>query len=251
MSPAERGEWPDLAETLGDAFRLDRSSTVESAEGEVFIRIFNPPVRLIIIGAVHAAQFLLPIARMIGHDVTIIDPRTAFATPERFPDAHLVAEWPEDGLPLIGIDSRTAMIALTHDAKIDDGALRMGLASGAFYVGALGSSRTHAKRLERLKQMGCSDAGSRPHSCPDRPRYRRAGPGGNCAFHHGGIDGGAARQAGRLIVTSRIDGGASFQQGQVSERCLEHFPAKWAPVCVAKMRPSKEIAAFRCNRNAA
>jgi xanthine dehydrogenase accessory factor len=157
VSPAERGEWPDLAVTLSDAFRLDRSSTVESARGEVFIRIFNPPVRLIIIGAVHAAQFLLPIARMIGHDVTIIDPRTAFATPERFPDAHLVTEWPEDGLPLIGIDGRTAMIALTHDAKIDDGALRMGLASGAFYIGALGSSRTHAKRLERLKQMGCSD----------------------------------------------------------------------------------------------
>ena len=158
LSPAECGELPGLAETLADAFRLDRSSTVESGDGEVFIRIFNPPVRLIIIGAVHAAQFLLPIARMVGHDVTIIDPRTAFATPERFPDAHLVAEWPEDGLPLIGIDSRTAMIALTHDAKIDDGALRMGLQSGAFYIGALGSSRTHAKRLERLKAMGCTDA---------------------------------------------------------------------------------------------
>jgi xanthine dehydrogenase accessory factor len=157
-SPAERTEWPDLAEALGDAFRLDRSGTVQSGNDEVFIRIFNPPVRLIIIGAVHAAQFLLPIARMVGHDVTIIDPRTAFATPERFPDAHLIAEWPEDGLPLIGIDSRTAMIALTHDAKIDDGALRMGLASGAFYVGALGSKRTHAKRLERLKEMGCADA---------------------------------------------------------------------------------------------
>lgn len=156
LSPAERAGLPDLAETLGDAFRLDRSTTVQSGDGEVFIRIFNPPVRLIIIGAVHAAQFLLPIARMIGHDVTIIDPRTAFATPERFPDAHLVAEWPEDGLPLIGIDSRTAMIALTHDAKIDDGALRMGLEAGAFYVGALGSNRTHAKRLERLKEMGCT-----------------------------------------------------------------------------------------------
>ena len=156
-SPAERAEWPDLADALGDAFRLDRSSTVASGDGEVFIRIFNPPVRLIIIGAVHAAQFLLPIARMIGHDVTIVDPRTAFATPERFPDAHIVAEWPEDGLPLIGIDSRTAMIALTHDAKIDDGALRMGLEAGAFYVGALGSNRTHAKRLERLKEMGCTD----------------------------------------------------------------------------------------------
>jgi xanthine dehydrogenase accessory factor len=158
VSPADQSELPDLAETIADAFRLDRSSTVQSGNGEVFIRIFNPPVRLIIIGAVHAAQFLLPIARMIGHDVTIIDPRTAFATPERFPDAHLVAEWPEDGLPLIGIDSRTAMIALTHDAKIDDGALRMGLEARAFYVGALGSNRTHAKRLERLKEAGCSDA---------------------------------------------------------------------------------------------
>lgn len=157
LSPAERAEWPDLADALGDAFRLDRSGTVASGDGEVFIRIFNPPVRLIIIGAVHAAQFLLPIARMVGHDVTIVDPRTAFATPERFPDAHIVAEWPEDGLPLIGIDSRTAMIALTHDAKIDDGALRMGLEAGAFYVGALGSNRTHAKRLDRLKEMGCTD----------------------------------------------------------------------------------------------
>ena len=158
LSPAERSEWPDLAETLADAFRLDRSSTVPSGDGEVFIRIFNPPVRLIIIGAVHAAQFLLPIARMVGHDVTIIDPRTAFATQERFPEAHIVAEWPEDGLPLIGIDSRTAMVALTHDAKIDDGALRIGLKAGAFYVGALGSNRTHAKRLERLREMGCTDA---------------------------------------------------------------------------------------------
>lgn len=157
LSPAERTEWPELAQALGDAFRLDRSSTVPSGNGEVFIRIFNPPVRLIIIGAVHAAQFLLPIARMVGHDVIIVDPRTAFATPERFPDANIVAEWPEDGLPLIGIDSRTAMIALTHDAKIDDGALRMGLEAGAFYVGALGSNRTHAKRLERLKEMGCTD----------------------------------------------------------------------------------------------
>jgi xanthine dehydrogenase accessory factor len=157
VSVADSAEWPDLADSLADAFRLDRSSTVETGAGEVFIRVFNPPVRLIIIGAVHAAQFLLPIARMIGHDVTIIDPRTAFATPERFPDAHIIAEWPEDGLPLIGIDRRTAIIALTHDSKIDDGALRMGLDAGAFYVGALGSNRTHSKRLERLKEMGCTD----------------------------------------------------------------------------------------------
>jgi xanthine dehydrogenase accessory factor len=156
-SMADNAEWPDLASGLADAFRLDRSSIVETGGEEVFIRVFNPPVRVIVIGAVHAAQFLLPMARMVGHDVTIIDPRTAFATPERFPDANIVTEWPEDGLALIGIDHRTAIIALTHDSKIDDGALRMGLDARAFYVGALGSNRTHAKRLERLKEMGCTD----------------------------------------------------------------------------------------------
>ncbi len=154
VSPEEAAESPGLATSIADAFRLDRSNTVETPDGEVFIRIFNTPLRLIIIGAVHAAQFLLPLARMIGHEVTIIDPRTAFATQERFPDATLVTEWPEDALPPIGIDRRTAIIALTHDAKIDDAALRIGLASGAFYVGALGSTRTHAKRVERLTEMG-------------------------------------------------------------------------------------------------
>jgi xanthine dehydrogenase accessory factor len=154
VSPEEAGEFPALAAAIADGFRLDRSATVPSPDGEVFIRIFNPPLRLIIIGAVHAAQYLLPLARMLGHDVTIVDPRTAFATDERFPDATLVTEWPEDALAQIGIDRRTAIIALTHDAKIDDGALPLGLAAGAFYVGALGSTRTHAKRVERLTEMG-------------------------------------------------------------------------------------------------
>jgi xanthine dehydrogenase accessory factor len=156
--PEDNEKNPELSESLADAFRLDRSGTIETPEGEIFIRVFNPPLRLIIIGAVHAAQFLLPLARMIGHDVTIIDPREAFATPERFPDAHLITEWPEDGLPLAGIDARTAIIALTHDSKIDDPAIKMGLEEGAFYVGALGSKRTHAKRMERLKEFGVSDA---------------------------------------------------------------------------------------------
>ncbi len=147
-----------LAGPLSDAFRLDRSGAMETVEGEVFVRIFNPPLRLVIIGAVHAAQFLLPLARMIGHDVTIIDPREAFATQERFPGANLITEWPEDGLPLAGIDARTAIIALTHDSKIDDPAIKLGLEQGSFYVGALGSKRTHAKRVERLKQAGVSDA---------------------------------------------------------------------------------------------
>jgi xanthine dehydrogenase accessory factor len=158
MSPDEAAGDRDLAEPLADAFRLDRSGTVETADGELFVRIFNPPLRLIIIGAVHAAQYLLPLGRMIGHDVTIIDPREAFASPERFPDAHLITEWPEDGLPLVGIDRRTAIVALTHDAKIDDIAIRLGLEQSAFYVGALGSKRTHAQRIERLKAIGVSEA---------------------------------------------------------------------------------------------
>jgi xanthine dehydrogenase accessory factor len=149
---------PELTNALADAFRLDRSGTVETADGELFIRVFNPPLRLVVIGAVHAAQYLVPIAQMMGHDVTIIDPREAFASPDRFPDAHIITEWPEDGLPLVGIDGRTAIIALTHDSKIDDIAIRMGLEQGAFYVGALGSKRTHAQRVERLKAMGMSEA---------------------------------------------------------------------------------------------
>ncbi|MGB0087685.1 MAG: XdhC family protein [Rhodomicrobiaceae bacterium] len=158
VSPEDTAELPGLADTLAEAFRLDRSGTVETPEGEVFIRVFNPPLRMIIVGAVHAAQFLLPLARMIGHDVTIIDPRTAFASEERFPDADLVAEWPDEAIARIGIDRRTALIALTHDAKIDDPAIRLGLERGAFYVGALGSGRTHAKRVERLKAAGVSEA---------------------------------------------------------------------------------------------
>jgi xanthine dehydrogenase accessory factor len=158
LSPEEAAQHPGLAGALADAFRLDRSGTIEAPDGELFIRIFNPPLRLIIIGAVHAAQFLLPMAHMIGHDVTIIDPREAFATEERFPNANLITEWPEDGLPAVGVDRRTAIIALTHDAKIDDIAIRLGLEPGAFYVGALGSKRTHAQRVERLKAAGMSEA---------------------------------------------------------------------------------------------
>lgn len=154
VTPKDAPEFPDLEQSLADAFRLDRSSTVKTSEGELFIQIFNPPLRLVMIGAVHAAQYLLPLGQMVGHDVTIIDPREAFATPERFPNANLITEWPEDGLPLIGVDERTAIVALTHDSKIDDVAIRLGLEQGAFYVGALGSKRTHAARIERLKAIG-------------------------------------------------------------------------------------------------
>jgi len=102
---------------------------------------------------------LVPMARALGYDVVIVDPRSAFATEERFGDAEIVREWPDEALPSIGMDGRTALIALTHDPKIDDPALMAALASDAFYVGALGSKKTHAKRVERLRQAGVAAAG--------------------------------------------------------------------------------------------
>ncbi len=157
IEAARAGDLPELTADLAEAFRLDRSGPVDTPGGEVFIRIYSAPARLIIIGAVHAAQFLVPMGRMLGHDVLIIDPRTAFASEERFPDAAVMAEWPDEAIARVGLDARTAIVALTHDAKIDDIALKLALASDAFYVGALGSSRTHAKRLDRLRTEGLTD----------------------------------------------------------------------------------------------
>ena len=151
------GDDAELGEALTEAFRRDRSGTVETPEGEVFIRVYNPHLRMIVIGAVHTAQYLAPLARMAGYDVTIVDPRGAFATDERFPDVRLVAEWPDEVLPALGLDARTALVALTHDPKIDDVALRLALAADVFYIGALGSTRTHAKRLDRLKTQGADE----------------------------------------------------------------------------------------------
>jgi xanthine dehydrogenase accessory factor len=152
-----RGEDGGLGDAVNDAFRRDRSATVETPQGEVFIRVYNPPLRMLIIGAVHTAQFLVPLAAMLDYDVTIIDPRGAFATDERFPGVKLLAEWPDEVLPELGLDARTAMIALTHDPKIDDVALKLALASDCFYIGALGSTRTHAKRIDRLKAAGVTE----------------------------------------------------------------------------------------------
>jgi xanthine dehydrogenase accessory factor len=152
-----RGEDGGLGDAVNDAFRRDRSATVETPQGEAFIRVYNPPLRKLIIGAVHTAQFLVPLAAMLDYDVTIIDPRGAFATDERFPGVKLLAEWPDEVLPELGLDARTAMIALTHDPKIDDVALKLALASDCFYIGALGSTRTHAKRIDRLKAAGVTE----------------------------------------------------------------------------------------------
>ncbi len=135
-----------------------KSGMEETPEGRVFLTVHVPPPRMVITGAVHISQALVPIARIAGYDVTIIDPRTAFATPERFPDVSLFAEWPETVLPKLSIDHYTAFVALTHDPKIDDYALVQALTSGCFYVGALGSTKTHARRVERLRAQGVSDA---------------------------------------------------------------------------------------------
>ncbi len=142
-----------LAAKLDEAFRFDQSG---AHEGQ-FINIHNPPLRLVIIGAVHIAQSVIPIAQQLGYDVTVIDPRGAFATGARFPGIALHAEWPDEVIPRIGLDPRTAMIALTHDPKIDDPALDAALKSDVFYIGALGSKKTQASRVERLKKAGFTD----------------------------------------------------------------------------------------------
>jgi len=149
---------PDVTAALADAFLKDKSQVVATASGDIFINIFNPALRMVIIGAVHISQALIPMARQAGYDVTVIDPRTAFASGERFAGVALDARWPDEALPGLALDRRTAFIAVTHDPKIDDPALTMALASDCFYIGALGSGRTHAKRRERLLAAGMTIA---------------------------------------------------------------------------------------------
>ena len=149
---------PDIAEGAREAMRSDRSTTVETAEGSVFLHIFNPPLRMIIVGAVHIAQPLARAAAPTGYDVVIVDPRRAFASEERFPGVTLMSEWPDDALRALAPDLRTAIVTLTHDPKIDDPALDMALRSPAFYIGALGSKKTHGARIERLKRAGFGEA---------------------------------------------------------------------------------------------
>jgi xanthine dehydrogenase accessory factor len=138
--------------------RSGKSGMEETPQGKVFLTVHVPPTQLVITGAVHISQALAPIAKILGYDVTIVDPRTAFASPERFPDVKVIAEWPDVALPPLSIDHYTAFVALTHDPKIDDPALEHALARECFYIGALGSRKTHAKRVERLKQAGISEA---------------------------------------------------------------------------------------------
>ncbi len=147
-----------LAEQLADRLRMGKSGAVEHGGATYFLTVQEPPVRLVLIGAVHVSQALATMARIAGLDVTVIDPRTAFASPERFPDTKVLAQWPDTALAEMKLDRFTAVAALTHDPKVDDPALVAALNAPCFYVGALGSRKTHAARRERLLKNGFTDA---------------------------------------------------------------------------------------------
>jgi xanthine dehydrogenase accessory factor len=147
-----------LGAVLAEQVRKGKSGMVEQNGVRLFLTVHVPPVKLLMVGAVHISQALVPMARLVGYEPIVVDPRTAFASPERFPDVQLIAEWPDAALPGLGIDRYTAFVALTHDPKIDDPALHHALERDCFYIGALGSRKTHARRVERLREKGISDA---------------------------------------------------------------------------------------------
>ncbi|MEX2123486.1 MAG: XdhC family protein [Woeseia sp.] len=140
-----------------EALRRDGASTVEVAGERYLLQTFSPPPRLIIVGAVHIAQQLIPMAQMADYDVQLIDPRAAFAVAGRFPSVDVIIEWPQEVMARLSLDSRTAIVTLSHDRKIDEPALGAALKSDAFYIGALGSRKNHARRLERLAAAGFDD----------------------------------------------------------------------------------------------
>ena len=137
-----------------EAIQHNKSALIENGDRRLFAQVFNPPLRLILVGAVHIAQALAPMAALAGYAVTLVDPRQAFATEARFQGITLVHQWPDEALQGLALDRRTALVTLTHDPKLDDPALEVALRSDVFYIGSLGSKRTHGKRLERLRQAG-------------------------------------------------------------------------------------------------
>ena len=151
-------------DAVAAALADDRSGPL-AEHPDLFVHVYNPPLRLLVVGAVHISQALVPIAQLAGYDVVVIDPRKAWANEERFPSVRLVDDWPDDAMTALAPDHRSAVVVLTHDPKLDDPALRVALASPAFYVGALGSRKTHAKRLQRLSDDGLDgDALARIHA---------------------------------------------------------------------------------------
>ena len=147
-----------LRSELSKQLRMGKSGMVEVSGKKLFLNVYAPTARLVVIGAVHISQALAPLARSLDYDVTVVDPRTAFASSERFPDVPVIAEWPDVALPRLNVDHYTAFVAVTHDPKIDDPALLHAFERQCFYIGALGSRKTHAKRAERLRAQGAGDA---------------------------------------------------------------------------------------------
>lgn len=156
VKAAEASKDP-LRDVIEKRLRMGKSGMEETPQGRVFLTVHVPSPQLVITGAVHISQALAPIGSLLGYDVTIVDPRTAFASPERFPDVKVIAEWPDVALPPLNVDHYTAFVALTHDPKIDDPALLHALERDCFYIGALGSKKTHARRVERLRHAGVSE----------------------------------------------------------------------------------------------
>lgn len=148
----------ELTAAVHEALRSDRATVFARGGVEHLLTPQNPPLRLVVVGAVHISESLCAMARQCGYAVSVIDPRSAFLRPERFPGVELIDQWPQQAFAQLRPDARTAVVLLTHDPKIDDPALLAVLPTAAFYVGALGSTRTHAKRLERLAAAGVSEA---------------------------------------------------------------------------------------------
>ena len=149
---------PALGKSIERTLRRDKGETLDDGGVRYFLQPFPPPKRMIIVGAVHIAQSLVPMAKLSGYDVTIIDPRQAFASETRFPGVTLNHDWPDEAMKALDPDRRTAIVTLTHDPKLDDPALSIALRSDAFYIGSLGSNRTHARRLDRLREADFSEA---------------------------------------------------------------------------------------------
>lgn len=147
----------DTVDAARAALRDDKSGRADADGTPLFVQAFNPPKRMVIVGAVHIAQPLVTLAQTSGYEVVIVDPRGAFATKDRFPGVTLSEDWPDSALEELKIDTRTAVVTLTHDPKLDDPALHVALRSEAFYIGALGSRKTHGKRVERLTEDGYTE----------------------------------------------------------------------------------------------
>jgi xanthine dehydrogenase accessory factor len=148
---------PAIVAAARRAMDIGKSETIETGDARIFLNVYVPPPRLVIVGAVHIAQSLAPMAAMLEFDVTVVDPRGAWATTQRFPGVKVIQDWADEAFQAMGLDGSTAVVTLTHDPKLDDPALESALKSDVFYIGALGSRRTHAKRKERLAELGITE----------------------------------------------------------------------------------------------